>query len=101
MDTYTINTNHWTGNVELWAPNGNVWSTQSEAEAVKMSFWIDNNALMDERNELIENSKAILLRLGRYISDASAAPLTNDNVEKLVKLVSMLESAENEFVYGS
>jgi len=35
MDTYTINTNHWTGNVELWAPNGNVWSTQSEAEAVK------------------------------------------------------------------
>lgn len=35
MNTYTINTNHWTGNVELWAPNGNVWSTQSEAEAVK------------------------------------------------------------------
>lgn len=35
MATYTMNTNHWTGNVELWAVAGKVWNTQSEAEAVK------------------------------------------------------------------
>lgn len=63
-------------------------------------FTIEDNELLNERTQLVAAGKMALLRLGRYISDASAAPLTNGNVEKLVKLVALLESAENDFIYS-
>ena len=63
-------------------------------------FTIEDNELLNERTQLVAAGKMALLRLGRYISDASAAPLTNGNVEKLVKLVALLESAENDFLMG-
>lgn len=64
MSTYTMNTNHWTGNVELWAINGNVWSTQSEAEAVKHLAYL---------RMAHPNSMFSLLRDGYIVSTAELA----------------------------
>ena len=65
------------------------------------TFWIEDGALAAERSEMVTAGKATLLRLQRHITGAAAAPLTNARVEKLIRLVALLESAENEFVYGS
>ncbi len=63
-------------------------------------FWIENNELLNEYGEMAAAGRATLLRLQRHISEATAS-LTYEQVEKLTRLVSRLESAENEFVYGS
>ena len=71
MNTSTIETNHWTNEMETWAPNGNVWSTENEAESIKQiayfrmaypmsSFSLQCNGWIVSTKELSEMAKHLL-----------------------------------------
>ena len=69
MTYYTLNTNHWTENekiMELWTPDGKVWQTQDEAEAVRHLAYF---------RMAYQDSTFVLLADGYVVSTAELAAM--------------------------
>jgi len=70
---YTLITNHWTRKMETWKPYGEVWTTDSQREAIReLAYWrfaypqsvfslVDSDGYIVSGKELSEMAQYIIL----------------------------------------